>query len=79
MAAILTLGIGGLYVFPRTRIVERTIGRLLAEGRPPTPEEQQTLARVGREGRQAGWIVLVGLTIAVAAMATAQYWTIVIG
>ena len=79
VAAILTLGIGGLYVFPRTRVVERTVGRILAEGRPPTPEEQQTLARAGRESRQAGWIVLVGLTIAVAAMATAQYWTVVIG
>ena len=66
VAAILTLGIGGLYVLPRTRTTERTIGRILAEGRPPTPEEQQTLARVGREARQAGWIVLVGLTIAVA-------------
>jgi uncharacterized membrane protein len=79
VAAIVTLAIGGLYVLPRTRITERTIGTLLAEGRPPTPEEQQTLARVGREGRQAGWIVLIGLTIAVASMATAQYWSIVIG
>lgn len=37
VAAILTLGIGGLYVFPRTQTVERTIGRLLAEGRAPRP------------------------------------------
>ena len=79
IAAIVTLGIGGLYVLPRTRTTERTIGTLLAEGRPPTPEEQQTLARVGREGRQAGWVVLIGLTIAVASMATAQYWPVVIG
>jgi len=77
--AIVTLGVGGLYVLPRTRITERTIGTLIAEGRPPTPEEQQTLARVGREGRQAGWIVLIGLTIAIASMATAQYWPVVIG
>ena len=78
VAAILTLGVGGLYVFPRTRTVERTIGRILADGRPPTPEEQQTLARTGRESRQAGWLVLIGLAVAVVSMATAQYWSIVI-
>ena len=79
IAAILTLGIGGLYVLPRTHTTERTIGTLLAEGRPPTTEEQQTLARVGREGRQAGCIVLIGLTIAIASMATARYWPVIIG
>ena len=51
--------------------------RLIAEARPPTPEEQQTLARTGRESRRAGWLVLVGLAIAVAAMATASYWSLV--
>ena len=54
VAAIVTLGIGGLYVLPRTRTTERTIGTLIAEGRPPTPDEQQTLARVGREGASGG-------------------------
>jgi uncharacterized membrane protein len=78
VAAILTFGIGALYVFPRTLIVERTIGRLIAEGRPPTPDEQQTLARVGLESRRAGWIVIIGLVIAVAAMATARLWGIVL-
>jgi hypothetical protein len=58
---------------------ERTIGTVLAEGRPPTPEEQQTLARVGGQARRAGWTVLVGLTIAAASMATARYWPVVIG
>jgi hypothetical protein len=79
IAAIITIGIGGLYVLPRTMTTERTIGTLLAEGRRPTPEEQQTLARVGGQARRAGWIVLVGLTIAAAAMATARYWPVVIG
>jgi uncharacterized membrane protein len=74
VVAILTLAVGGLYVFPRTRVVERAIGRLLAEGRPPTPDEQQLLARIARESRAAGWIVVVGLTVAVIAMATARYW-----
>lgn len=76
LAAIVTLGIGGLYVFPRTRTVEHTIGRLLAEKRPPTPDEQQTLARVAGESRRAGWLVIAGLVIAVAAMATARHWSL---
>jgi len=74
VAAILTLGVGGLYVFPRTKTVERTIGRLLAETRPPTPEEQQLLARTAGESRRAGWLVIIGLVIAVASMATARLW-----
>jgi uncharacterized membrane protein len=78
VAAILTLGVGALYVFPRTRVVERTLGRVIAEARPPTPDEQQTLARAGRESRQAGWLVLAGLTIAVIAMATASLWGLVL-
>jgi hypothetical protein len=76
VAAIVTLGIGGLYVFPRTTIVERTLGQLVAEKRPPTPDEQETLARVARESRQAGWVVIVGLVIAVVAMATARHWSL---
>lgn len=78
VAAILTLGVGGLYVFPRTKVVERTIGRILAEGRPPTPEEQGTLARVGGESRRAGWLVLLGLSVAVLAMATARLWPLIL-
>jgi hypothetical protein len=76
VSAILTFAIGALYVYPRTRIVERTLGLLLAEARPPTPEEQQLLARTGVESRRAGWLVLIGLAVAVAAMATASYWSL---
>jgi hypothetical protein len=76
IAAILTLGVGGLYVFPRTRIVERTLGGVIGEARPPTPDEQQTLSRASRESRRAGWFVLVGLAIATLTMATARYWSI---
>ena len=75
-SAILTLGVGGLYVFPRTRTVERTIGRLVAESRPPTPDEQQVLARASGQARAAGWVVLVGLVLAVTCMATASYWSV---
>jgi threonine/homoserine/homoserine lactone efflux protein len=42
------------------------------------PEEQQLLARTGRESRRAGWIVLVGLTVATLAMATASHWGLVL-
>jgi uncharacterized membrane protein len=76
VAAILTLGVGGLYVFPRTLIVERTTGRVLAEQRPPTPDEQAALARAGRQTRAAGWIVMAGLAIAVLCMETASYWVL---
>jgi uncharacterized membrane protein len=76
MIAILTLAVGGLYVFPRTQVVERTIGRLVEEGRPPSPDEQQLLARTVRQSRTAGWIVIVGLTLAVICMATASYWVV---
>jgi uncharacterized membrane protein len=78
VVAILTFALGALYVFPRTRTVEGTLGRLLAEGRPPTPDEQQTLARISRESRRAGWVVLIGLGVAVAAMATARLWGLVL-
>lgn len=78
VVAILTFALGALYVFPRTRIVERTLGVLLAERRPPTPDEQQTLATTARESRRAGWVVLIGLAVAVAAMATARLWGLVL-
>lgn len=78
VVAILTFGIGGLYVAPRTKTIERTIGRMLAERRPPTPDEQQILARTAGQTRRAGWVVLAGLVVAVAAMATARLWPLVL-
>ena len=78
LVAILSFGIGALYVYPRTRTVERTIGLLVTEGRPPTPEEGQTLGRITGESRRAGWLVLIGLAIAVAAMATARLWGLIL-
>jgi hypothetical protein len=74
IVAILTFGIGSLYVFPRTRIVERILGSVVAERRPPTADEQQALGRAGGEARRAGWLVIAGLTLAVFAMATARLW-----
>jgi uncharacterized membrane protein len=78
LVAILAFAIGATYVFPRTRTVEHTIGAFLAEGRPPTSDEQQLLARTARESRSAGWLVIIGLGIAVVAMATARLWSLVI-
>ena len=78
LVAIVTFGVGALYVYPRTMTVKRTLGRLVAEARPPTPVEQETLVRVGRESRRAGWVVLVGVTIAIACMATARLWGLVL-
>lgn len=78
VAGILTLGLGGLYVFPRTLVVERTMGAFLNDARPPTDEERQTLMRAGGEARAAGRWVLVGLAIAVFCMATASYWSLVL-
>lgn len=78
IVAVITFGIGSLYVYPRTRLVERTLGRLLADGRPPTPDEQATLARAGGEARRAGWLVIVGLAVAVVCMATARLWGLVL-
>jgi len=60
VSAILTFAIGALYIYPRTTVAEGTLGRLITEARPPTPEEQQTLARTARESRRAGWLVLIG-------------------
>ena len=78
IVAILTFAVGALYVFPRTMVVERTIGRLVTDARPPTPDEQQLLARTGNESKRAGWIVVGGLAIAVACMATASLWPLII-
>ena len=71
---ILALGLGALYVFPRTRVVERILGAAFAAGRPPTDEERATLMRVGGESRAAGKWVLVGVGLAVLCMATARQW-----
>jgi uncharacterized membrane protein len=78
VVALIAFTIGAGYVFPRTKTVERTLGTVLAEGRPPTPDEQQLLARTAQEARRAGWLVLIGLALAVVAMATARLWGLVL-
>ena len=78
VAAILTVGVGGLYVYPRTMRMVRIASQLMAESRPPTPDEQQALGRLRNETRTAGWVVIIGLTVAVIAMSTARYWSLII-
>lgn len=77
IAAILTLGLGASYVFPRTVLVERVLGASIAAGRPPTDEERAQLMKAGGEARAAGRWVVAGLAIAVLCMATARYWGVI--
>jgi hypothetical protein len=74
VAAILTLALGGLYVYPRTMRLVGMASKLMAEGRPPDADEQRSLGQLRDQTRAAGWWVLAGLTIAVVAMATARSW-----
>ena len=76
--AVITFVLGASYVYPRTVRVARIVAGMLAEGRPPTAEEQALLATLRGQLGRAGWIVIAGLTIAVSAMATARYWPIVL-
>lgn len=75
--AILTFAFGSTYIYPRTERVGRIMGGIMAEGRPPTPEEGQQLGRIRGDLLRAGWITVVGLGSATAAMATARYWSVV--
>jgi hypothetical protein len=78
VAAILTFGLGSLYVYPRTQRVVRIMGGAVAASRPPTPEEQAMLARTRGELLRAGWVTVAGLALATLAMATARYWDVVL-
>ena len=74
IAAILTFAVGSLYVYPRTERVVRIMGAVMAESRAPAPEEQSELVGIRGELIRAGWVTVVGLGLATAAMATARYW-----
>jgi len=74
LAAILTFAVGSLYVYPRTQRVVHIMSAVLAESRGPGPAEQAELVRIRGELIRAGWVTLVGLGLATAAMATARYW-----
>jgi len=78
LVAIATFAFGALYVYPRTVRVAAIVAGFLAESRPPTSDEQALLGRLRGDLTRAGWVVLSGLAIAVAAMATARYWDLVL-
>jgi uncharacterized membrane protein len=78
VAAILTFALGSTYVYPRTERVIRIMSGVMSEGRGPNADEQARLGRLRGELIRAGWVVVVGLAIAVASMATARYWSVVL-
>jgi hypothetical protein len=78
VAGILTFVFGASYVYPRTVRVAGIVAGVLAESRPPTPDEQAMLAELRGQLTRAGWVVVTGLAIAVAAMATGRYWELVL-
>ena len=78
LAAILTFALGSTYVYPRTERVIRILTGAMSEGRAPTADEQARLGRLRGELVRAGWIVVAGLAIAVSAMATARYWSLLL-
>jgi uncharacterized membrane protein len=70
-----------LFVFagyPAGRRITAIGSRLEAERRPPTGDEQRMLASAQRVLSRVGITVLVLLTMATAAMATARYWPLVL-
>jgi hypothetical protein len=78
VAAILTFLLGASYVYPRTVRVARIVASFLADGRPPTAEEQGQLATMRGQLARVGWVVIAGLAVATIAMATARYWPLVL-
>lgn len=78
LVAILTFAVGSLYVYPRTERVVRIMSSAMGESRGPNPDEQAQLGRLRAELLRAGWVTVVGLGIATAAMATARYWGVVL-
>jgi hypothetical protein len=74
VAGLLALLVFIFVGYPTTRRVAAIGARLEAERRPPTAEEQAVLARSQTVLRPLGVVVLVLVTLAAAAMATARYW-----
>jgi hypothetical protein len=78
IVAILTFGVGSLYVYPRIKRISGVMGRLLTEGRPPNADEQAAIGSIREQLHVSGWVTVIGLATAVAAMATARYWGVVL-
>jgi hypothetical protein len=74
IVAILAFAVGSAYVYPRTMRIAGILDGPMTEARPPTPDEGAALRVLGGEVLRAGWAVVAGLILSVAAMATARYW-----
>lgn len=77
-AAMLAL-LGFVFIgYPTGRRLVAISDRLESEHRPPTDEEQRVLFRSQRLLQRVGLTVLLLLAVAIAAMATARYWVLVL-
>jgi len=74
IALLLFLFVG----YPAGRRLVAIGSRLAEERRPPNEDEQRILAGAQRILSRVGVTVLVLLTVAAAAMATARYWPLVV-
>lgn len=74
IALLLFLFVG----YPAGRRMIAIGGKLEAERRPPSEDEQRVLAAAQRVLSRVGVTVLVLLVIAAGAMATARYWPLVL-
>jgi uncharacterized membrane protein len=74
LALLLFLFVG----YPVGRRMIAVGSRLEAERRPPSEDEQRTLANAQRVLGRVGLTVLVLLVVAAAAMATARYWSLIL-
>lgn len=74
LAALASFALGPLAILPATGQLGRLGGQIMAERRPPTPDEESILHRLGHQLLVAGRIDLALLTVAVICMATARYW-----
>lgn len=77
-AALIGLLLFVLVGYPAGRRLIAVGSRLEAERRPPTDDEQRTLAGGQRTLKRVGVTVVVLLAIAAASMSTARYWGILI-
>ena len=78
VAALAALLLFVFFGYPTGRRLIAIGSRLEAERRPPSEDEQRTLAASQRTVRRVGVAVLVLLAIAAASMSTARYWVLLV-
>lgn len=78
LAAMVALLLFAFLGYPNARRIVKIGGRLEAEQRPPTEDEQRAIGTAERTLGPVGTTVLVLLTIAAVSMSTARYWGLVL-